>query len=82
MLEIVSKLVFGSSIILIIYVIYYEWKTAKIAAEKARIRLGEIENETKVNNLTPDQLIDLVNNGSEPSSPESSPPKGKPTGTV
>jgi hypothetical protein len=80
-IEIVSKLVFGGSLLLIIYIVYFEWKTSQISAEKARIALGEKENEDKVNSLDPNQLVDLVNSD-EPSSTEDCPPPKKPGSSV
>jgi len=76
-LELISKIVFGSSLLLIIYIVYYEWKTSRINAEKARIALGEKENEDYVKSLDPNQLIDLVNDDTSPGSPEGRPPTKK-----
>ena len=75
MLEIISKIVFGGSLVLIAYLIYYEWKTSQIAAEKARIALGEKENEDRVKNLDPNELVDLVNSDEPGGSEGSSTPK-------
>jgi hypothetical protein len=70
-LALLSKIIFGGSICLILYIIYFEWRTAQINAEKAQIALGEKENEDRVNSLTPDELLDLVN-GIEPGSTKGS----------
>lgn len=78
-----SWFVFGASICLILYIIYFEYKTAKINAENARIKLGEKENEDLIGNLTDAQLVDMANKGesglpSAPAALDSTDPK-KPT---
>jgi hypothetical protein len=60
-IEIFSKLVFGGSICLILYIVYREWKYAKIKAEQAEMELGEKENEDLVSAMSDQQLIDTVN---------------------
>ena len=69
-LEFFSKLVFGSSLVLIVYIVYYEIKINRINAEKAIIKLQEMENENKVNSLTPDELVSVINDGVEPNNPK------------
>ena len=81
-LLILSKAVFGGSILLIVYLVYREWKLTKIDAEKAEIALGEKENEDRVKNLDPNQLVDLVNDDTSSSGTENSPPTKKPTGSI
>ncbi len=75
----ISKLAFGGSILLVIYIFYFEWRTAKANAEKAKIQLGEKENEDTVSALSESALIDLVNSDISPKSYSSG---TKPTGPV
>ena len=74
-----SKGCFGFAICVIIYIVYYEWKKSKIAAEEAERKLGEEENENRVNSLTPDELIALVNADTEPGSAKGGPSGKKST---
>lgn len=60
-LAIFSKGVFGGSILLIMYIVYREWKLSKIAAEEAKIELGEKANESVVDSLNDKQLVDTIN---------------------
>lgn len=60
-LEIFAKGVFGGSLLLIVYIVYREWKLNKIAAEQAEIKLGEKENEDLVSTLDDKQLVDTIN---------------------
>jgi hypothetical protein len=78
-IEVCSKFLFGSSILLIIYIVYFEVKSARIRAEKAEIELGENDNENTVKSLTPDQLLDLVNSQPSSSSTKSDSNPKKPT---
>ena len=70
-----SKGAFIGSICLILYIIYFEWKSAKVNAEKNEIKLGEIENEDLVNSESDIDLIDSIN---KEFSPRSSVPSTKP----
>lgn len=76
---IISKIIFYGSIVVIIYLVYWEWKKAKIKAEVDEIEMGEIKNENTVNSLTPDELVDLINSGIEPDGTQSSPTTKKPS---
>lgn len=60
-LEIAAKGVFGGSLLLIVYIVYREWKLNKIAAEQAEIKLGEKENEDLVANLSDPDLVNTIN---------------------
>jgi hypothetical protein len=60
-LLLLSKGIFGGSVLLVLYLVYREIKMSKIKAEEAEISLGEKENEDLVNGLTPDELIAKVN---------------------
>lgn len=72
MIEILSKVIFGGSILVILYVVYYEWKTSQIIAEKNEIALGEKENEDAVNSLDDTALVDVVNKEFSSSPPTNS----------
>jgi hypothetical protein len=61
MLEIISKVVFGGSLILIIYLVYYEWKKSQIEAEEDEIEMGELENENTINSQSDSSTIDSIN---------------------
>ena len=73
--QIIAKGAFSGSILLILYLIYYEWKSAKNRAEELKIQLGEKGNEDKVEALSDDDLVDLVNKQLGPKDPSDSPPK-------
>jgi len=79
MLGVIFKIGWVGSALLIIYIVYFEWKAAKSRAEQAKIQLGEKENEDQVGNLSDNDLIDLVNSQFSGSS---SAPRQKPTGPV
>jgi hypothetical protein len=70
-----SKLAFGGGVCVILYIIYYEWRSAQIKAEKAVIALGEKQNEDTVDNLTDHALVDLLNEDGEGGSSSSTPKK-------
>jgi hypothetical protein len=70
-LLIIAKLGFYGTVGILIYIVYYEFTSYKIRSQKAELKLKEEENENRVNSLTPDELIDLVNSGKEPGSTES-----------
>ena len=71
-LEIFSKVIFGSSVILILYIIFYEWKSSQIADEKAEIQLKELENENIINNSSDAAIVDDINKECESGQPGSS----------
>ena len=58
---ILSKLVFGGSILLIMGVVYREWKLARISAEENKIKLAEKENEDLVNDQSDPAVVDSIN---------------------
>ena len=61
LLVLLSKFVFAGSVLLVLYIVYFEWKTAKIRAEEAEIKLGEKQNEDLVDSLDDTQLINTIN---------------------
>jgi len=61
LLEIISKIVFGSSLVLIIYIIYFEWKKSQIEAEEDEIEMGELENENTVKLQSDSDVADSIN---------------------
>lgn len=77
LLAILAEGIFGGSILLVIYLVYYEWKTAKIAAEKAEIELGEKENEDAINSLDDTAVLDLINKDIGSNNPSSNTPPKK-----
>lgn len=78
-IELVAKMVFYGSIALFIFTAYREWKKSQIEAEEDEIEMGELENENKVNSLTPDELIALINDGKEPDSTKNNSNTKKPS---
>lgn len=79
-MELFSKFVLVGSIILIIYIIYFELKSARIREEIARIKLGEKENEDLVDNLSQSELVDFANKSESdlpaaPAAPDKTDPK-------
>jgi hypothetical protein len=60
-ISILAKSIFGASLILIIYVVYREWKITRINAEQNEISLGEKTNEDIVASLTNNELVDALN---------------------
>ena len=72
-----SKAVFGGSIILIIYLVYREWKISKIEAEQAEIKLGEKQDEDVVDSATDAAIIDLINKDIGSVNPSSNTPPKK-----
>jgi hypothetical protein len=80
LLAIFSKAVFGGSILLILYIVYREWKLNKIKAEQDEIALGEKENEDIVANLSDPDLVATINSEfSKLPTPPSKPDTKKPT---
>jgi hypothetical protein len=71
-----SFVIFGGSIVLIIYIVYYEWKKSQILAEQDEIALGEKENEDAVNNLNDSAIVDAINKDCQSGQP-SNPSKPK-----
>lgn len=69
-LLIIAKLGFYGAVAILIYLVYYEFTSWRIRAEKAELKLKEEENENRVNSLTPDELIDLINEDDGSSGPE------------
>ena len=75
---ILAKGVFGGSILLIITIVYREYKLSKIKAEQEEIELGEKDNEDLVANLDDQQLVDTINSEfSKLPKPPSRPPTKK-----
>lgn len=56
-----SKLIFGGSIVLVVYLAYREYMINKFNAEKAKIQLEEKENEDIIKDLSESDLVDRVN---------------------
>ena len=52
---------FSGSIILIIYIVYYEWKQARIDSEQDEIEMGEMKNEGIIDALSDAELVDNIN---------------------
>lgn len=61
LLLILSKLVFGGSVILVIFLAYREYIITKLKAQRDELELGERINEDKVNNMSDSELVDSVN---------------------
>jgi hypothetical protein len=78
-----SACVFGGSVLLIIYLVYYEWKQARIESEEDEIEMGELKNEGIIESLSDAELVDMANQQSSSTVPSTSKngvtPK-KPTG--
>lgn len=68
-----SICVFGGSIILILYLVYYEWKQARIDAEQDEIEMGEMKNEGIIDSLSDAELTDSINK--DVGGPSGNPPK-------
>jgi hypothetical protein len=60
-LEIFSKVVFGGSIALLIYIVYYEFKKSQFEAEQDEIEMGELENENAIDNSSDADVTDAIN---------------------
>ena len=75
-IAILAKVFFGGSVFVVLYVIYYQWKSARIDAEKYKIEMGEEENENLVDDMSDTAVVDSLNSelGSN-NPPSNNPPK-------
>lgn len=56
-----SMCVFGGSLFLIIYIVYYEWKKSQIEAEEDEIEMGELEDENTIKLQSDSDAVDSIN---------------------
>lgn len=56
-----SACIFGGSVVLVLYLFYYEWKQARIDAEQDEIEMGEMKDEGIIDALSDAELLDDLN---------------------